>query len=1626
MSAVVVEEPRLLHALPGRLRVQLPWWASQRPRQLEARLRQMPGVRSVQANALTGNILISYDAKLTGQQAILDALRAPGLDTAETDAASYRQKSQEQQAARPEPSPAAPHVLHERNGHVRRARISMRGLDRNPDLARQVVERLEHRPGVHAHASQLTGRVLIEYTEHEADLDDLISEITGMELPDTPGEDHPAHPLDPAPLIQSASRVLGAGLGLSVLASRRALNIQEPVIPGFTAVSAVIGILQGFPFVRNGLRRMLGRNMADIALSAPGIISLTLSGNPVGLALTLADATRLLTEVMQRRDAWKGYSERIKHAPSDRPGAAIRLEAGEHTSRAAKVIEGTGVAIGPDGLPTPAAPGEMLPVGAQVFGGPVTVELQAGKAFRARPRPVPVAKSLYDRYTEVLGPLSLGYAALTAITTRSFSRTLAALLLVNPRAALTGLEGADLSASARVLRAGIIEVGTRPGRTIRRPDLLLIDGPRVITDKLEVLSVLPLSEGQETGELLNYASGIAAAAGFPWGNVFPLAGRAPASDGTFDGRTASALLNGVKYTLGPASDDDALPTALRLRHRGDYLLILRNERAAQPLGVIVLRPHLAAGVQELVHTCHQHGVEIELISSGNPITAQNLARRAELSLVSSEDSVEMIRARQTDGALVAFLSDNAHAAAAFAACDLGIALTDGRNRFPARADLLAPDLGAVAAIIQAGAAREATVRDSVGLSALANSVGAFWGLQPQARLENSFYAVATASFGALGDGWLRLRGGERPHPLTSRITDVRPELWGRRGVHSVLQALNTTETGLTSAQAAARRQAPVPLAQSRALLNEILAQLRSPLTAILAAGAGLSLVLGAVADVGIIGATIAANVAIGAWQSHRAGQVASALERLGTPTARVLRDGESYTIPATELVPGDVLLLAPGDRVAADGRVISAQGLEVDESALTGESLPVTKTVSEGPIAGHIVLEGSDVTSGNGRAVVFAVGRQTLMGATAAALAVEETKESPLGARLSRLLSQTLPLAAIGGGIVFVSGFARTRQALPQLALGATLALTAVPEGLPLLASVGEAAVARRLSNRDAVVRRLSAVEALGRVDVACTDKTGTLTEGKLALRLVASLDEAGEVSDTLPESLRRVLITAGLASPHPDAEDAAAHPTDLAVTQAAELAGLSAEVRAPRQAESPFDPARAFHAALTDGRLSVKGAPEALVPCCVTALHGDQAQPLDEEGRRNLLAMAQQLAGRGLRVLMVAEGAPDTPVENPQDLTALGFVGISDPLRPSVIEAVRRCHNAGVRVIMLTGDHPATARSIAGEAGLLGADDEIITANELAELQNGDLDERMAHVTVVARATPLDKVRIIESLRRQGHTVAMTGDGVNDAPALRLADVGVAIGRGGTEVARQTADVVLVNDDFSTLVEALVEGRSFWRNIRRSLGLLLGGNLGELSLMVGASVLGLTAPLSARQILAVNLVTDVLPGVAVALQQPEHRNLSRLAREGTTALDTALRNDVLRRGVATATPSLAAYLIALGSSTLPQARTVAFASVVANQLAQTIDASWVEGNLTPGVFGAVGGSIGLLGAALAIPPLRAFLGLAIPSPLGWGLIAAGTALAPLLSHLLAGARLPRPALPQPKLPALLPQRAGS
>ncbi|QBD75003.1 HAD family hydrolase [Ktedonosporobacter rubrisoli] len=1616
MSLAISSEPQVLHSITGRLRVHLPGWEGGGKRSVESELRQLQGVQRAQANALTGNVLILFDPTQTSEQQLLKALGRFELDQPDDTLNS---------------EPALPPAIREKQGQMIRARIAVRGLDRDPHLAKRVVEHLESRyPGLRARANILTGRVLVEFHEHHAELEDLLAEVAGLELPELPGEDHPAHPLDPGPFLQGATRSIGAILGLGLLATRRLIGAQEP-LPGAGAalhVSSMIGIVQSIPLVRYGLRKLLGRTVADLLMNVPAIVSLTLAGSPLGLAVAGTESLRLVTEVYARQQAWRRQEERETSAPSAQPDTVIHLDQGERLPLAARILKGTGTASGLDGMPMPVTEGSLIPAGARLYGGPFVCQVKHEATFQAftpEPRPAPVRSTLFDRYQQFLGPISLLYATGAALLTRSFSSTLTALLLVNPRTALIGQDSADLNTNARVLRAGATIVGTRKGRAIRLPHLLLMDNARLLTSGLELTIVLPLNEGADAADLLELAGSISAAAGSPWGGVFKGARKVEAAEGNFDGTVATALVGQTRYTLGPSEDWCSLPEATRLRQSGNYILVLRRDREQQPLGLLALRPKLAVGLQELVQTCHRYGVELAILGKGDQLAVRALAHRANVAVLECEEAVHIIRTRQQDGAFVAFVSDNASAAPGFAACDLAIGLNEGRSRLPARTDLLAPDLGAVVAIIEAASQREATVRDSIILSIVSNAVGAIWGIRGMPGIEQATRVVYTTALASLADGWLRLRGGRRQGSSIAHLVDPHPERWGQQEQAQVLQSLNTSEEGLNSEEAARRRGQSITSIKQHSGFSALFEQVRSPLIGILALGAGLSLFLGATADVLIIGATILANVAVGVWQEYRANQVSQALQNMRISTANVLRDHKAMEIPAADLVVGDILLLQSGDRIGADARLLRAHGLEVDESALTGESLPISKDPDGPTAASRVVLAGSDVTTGRGLAVVTAVASQTRMGATAAAMTTRESETSPLDTRLARLLRLIIPLSIGGGGLIILTGLLRRLPIGILLSTGATLALTALPEGLPILTRVSEAGVAKRLASRNAAVRRLSAIEALGRVDVACTDKTGTMTEGHLTLSLIADSEQEVSLPGTIPEALRSVLLTGALACPHPDAPDARAHLTDIAIVRAASMAGLSEQIQVTHEAELSFDPVRSFHATVAQGRLCIKGAPEALVAYCTAIRRNHEIFPLDEAAQRELLVRATSLAKRGLRVLMVAEGPADAALDEPRGLVALGFLGISDPLRPTVKASVRRCREAGVRVMMITGDHPATARAIGIEAGLLNGKEEVLTAADLADLDNGELERRLEQAAVIARATPLDKLRIIEGLQRRGHTIAMTGDGVNDAPALRLANVGVAMGRGGTEVARQTADVVLTDDNFSTLVEALVEGRSFWRNIRRALGLLLGGNLGELGLVVGASLLGLSFPLTSSQILTMNAITDILPATAVALQQPEHRSLAGLDREGARALDKPLRNDIVRRALSTALPSLIAYGITLGSGTLSQARSVAFASVIVTQLAQTLDAGRTEGGLTRPVLLAVGGSLGVLLATLTVPPLRNFLGLVMPTLPGWGLIGGGIILALAMSHIFAriekatsSQHLAVPA-PQPLLAAL-------
>jgi cation-transporting ATPase I len=1609
--------PRLLRATPGRARVHLSGWDGREPERLKRALGALEGVIDVTVRTSTANALIRYDAERCDLDRLLAGI---GLATRQGDdgAGTAQPHSTAGNASRAPSTPPehdrhaasgagrASGVLREGAGPFGRARIAVRGIDRDPRLARRVVEALERRPEVRrAVASAITGRVLVEFSARVTGIQDIVAEVSQLELPPTPGEDRPSHPLDPAPVRQTGARLAGSLAGLVLLALRRATQREQlfPGREGAAAAAGALGLLDGAPPARDALARALGRDRSRLLLGGAAIASLTLSGSMLGLTVAGAGALRLHTEARARRRAFREYEERLAEAGEANPGAVVRLQEGQRVPMRARVIEGVGSVLGADGLPDGVTPGAEVDGGSRVLRGPLTVELVGERGWSAERRPRPPRLDALDRYMAAIAPVALLYAGVFALRYGRPAALLTGLLLVNPRPAVIGAEFADASASARVLRAGVTVIGTRPERQVRLPDVLVIDGPRVLTGGLEQTRVLPAG-GRDHVDVAEIVAAMISASGAPWGAAPSGGHRYEATQACYDGDGVEAVVAGRRLRLEPPhAEDDAEEGVRHAYALGEQPLVLRDCTGQETIGYVHLRPRLAAGAQELVSCCQRHGVRVLLLEEGDRRASRMVARRAGVELVLEADLAELVRERQRRGERVAVLADSPAAAEAFEACDLAIGLSSGRSsHFQARADLLAPALAAASEVIGAGARRDQAVRVGIGCSLVANLAGAAWGLRGDPGVLRASYSTYLGALAAMAVAWERLRGGRRARSVIRRLSDPRPERWGGMGIEEVLCALQSTMDGLSSAEAERRRLAPAP-SQRRgdALASALLEQLRSPLMAILGAGAGLSFAVGAFADTAIIGAVIAATAAIGAWQEREAGRAAQALNQLTAGRARVLRDGKVHQLPAGEVVRGDVLLLGPGDQLVADARLLEAQALEVDEAVLTGESLPVSKDPHAERPEDRIVLDGSDVTVGSGRAVVVAVGAGTRLGATAAALALAQTSQSPLGERLESLFWRAMPLIVGGGMLVTLAGIARGRPPAAQLALGASVAIAAVPEGLPLLASVAEATVARRLASRKALVRRLAAVEALGRVDVICADKTGTLTQGHLSVTVIDDLRVHTRLSDGIAPSARAVLATAALASPALEDQDARAHPTDGAVLAAARAARLEGELSVERLQEAPFDPVRALHATALPQRICVKGGVEVVSERCSHARPGGGATvTLDDAGRHALRQRAEQLAAGGLRVLMVAEGPAHADVDDPRGLTALGFVGISDPLRAGVTDALARCRQAGIRVIMLTGDHQATARAIAQEAGFALAQGAVITGEELAGLGERELAEWLERVSVIARITPIDKVRIVESLKHAGHTVAMTGDGVNDAPALRLADVGVAMGAGGTEVARQAADLVLADDRFQTLTDALLEGRSLWQNLHHAIGLLLGGNLGELVLLAGAALLGRGGVMGTRQILAVNLLTDVLPALSVATQPPREAELALVRQRGDEAFDRELLADVVRRGGATSAPALTAVLLA-GPLGAPPA-TVAFGCVMATQLAQTYDLGRARQTLSRPVAGALAGSLALVGLCLGARPLRSFLGLAAPTPSALALIGASAPAAIALARISA------------------------
>ena len=679
---------------------------------------------------------------------------------------------------------------------------------------------------------------------------------------------------------------------------------------------------------------------------------------------------------------------------------------------------------------------------------------------------------------------------------------------------------------------------------------------------------------------------------------------------------------------------------------------------------------------------------------------------------------------------------------------------------------------------------------------------------------------------------------------------------------------------------------------------------------LLLAAALISGIIGEIEDAVAILAIVVLNAIVGFVQEYRAEKALRALKQLAALKSRCLRDGDVVAVPAADLVPGDVVLLEAGAVVPADLRLVEAVQLKVEEAALTGESHPVAKEVApladaEASLGDRVNLgySGTIVTYGRGRGLVVATGMQTELGRIAELLAATEEVRTPLQKRLARFGKQ-LSIVAIGlCAFVFLLGVMRGESMVLMFLTAVSLAVAAVPEALPAVITIGLALGAQRMVKKNALARRLPAVETLGSVTYICSDKTGTLTQNRMQ---ADAFFVDGEVCAKLPG--RDTLACAPWSSFVPalalsndaslDRDGAVVgDPTETALYVAARDAGHdkpAVEATFPRVAELPFDADRkcmtTMHRA-ADGSVVAftKGAPERVLERCVDAIGPGGRGPLDAAA---LLARAEQMAAEGLRVLAIARRdwgeVPKrlAPEEVETGLSFVGFVGLIDPPRPEAAQAVAECREAGITPVMITGDHPLTAQAIAMRLGIVGSGDDVLaTGRDLAKLSDDELARRSATLRVYARVNPEQKIAIVRALQSRGEFVAMTGDGVNDAPALKRADIGVAMGKVGTDVAREAADMVLLDDNFASIVSAIAEGRRIYENIRKFIKFVLAGNLGEILTLLLAPLFGMPLPLMPIQILWVNLVTDGLPGLALAAEPPEKGQMRQPPRSPKESL---------------------------------------------------------------------------------------------------------------------------------------------
>ena len=868
--------------------------------------------------------------------------------------------------------------------------------------------------------------------------------------------------------------------------------------------------------------------------------------------------------------------------------------------------------------------------------------------------------------------------------------------------------------------------------------------------------------------------------------------------------------------------------------------------------------------------------------------------------------------------------------------------------------------------------------------------------------------------------------------------------WHSLPIEEVFERLRSSPQGLSDEEAARRLREHGPNVieeeKGRSPLFIFIDQFINPLMALLLLATALSLAIGEVLDAATILAIVLASSILGFAQEYRAEEAVKALKKMTAPTARVLRGGVEKTVPAAEVVPGDVLVLAAGDRVAADARVFESVNLKVDESMLTGESVTVEKFPGvlppDTPLVerSNMVFYGTVVTYGKGLAVAVATGMDTQLGRIARSLQEVEKEKTPLERRMASIGRWLTLLMVVVASVVSAIGLFVWHYSLLDMAVWAiSLAVAAVPEALPAVVTGALAIGMYRMARRNAVVKKLPAVETLGSTTYICSDKTGTMTKGEMTVKQVwlppgrrvevtgTGYEPRGEFLmdgqpiDPLSNPGLALLLRAALHNNDARVEErdgrwvAVGDPTEAALKVLAYKAGL--EESEERVGEIPFSSERkrmsTIHRTGEGLVMYVKGAPEVVLALSSRVMVDGREEELTEEMRGAVLRAVEEMASHGLRNLGFAykrvEDKEEWVESDETDLVFLGVVGMIDPPRPEVRDALALCRRAGIGVAMITGDHKLTAVAVARELGLMGEGDEAVTGAELDAMSEEELEREVERIKVYARVSPEHKLRIVKALKRRGHIVAMTGDGVNDAPALKAADIGVAMGVTGTEVAKEAADMILADDNFATIVEAVKLGREIFENIRKYIAYLLRCNITELLVPLVASLASLPLPFNAIQYLWINLVTDGFPAIALGVDPPDPDILERKPRKPSDPVFDLRENFlffVLTPAVATA---ILVYMFSLQLSqgaSVVEARTTIFTSLILMELLLALSTRSLRHTVfRVGVFknkyliAAILVSIAMQLAILYAPPARVAFKLVEPDLEDWvlGVAAAAT-----------------------------------